>query len=61
MRADQLDPAPLQTLPQRIAVIRLIGNHPQRLLPGSARVMTPPYADRRERRLASWTSAGEAE
>src|ERR1700686_3974639 len=51
VRANQLDPATLQALPQRIAVICFVGNHPHWLLPGTARAMTPSYADRRERRF----------
>ena len=51
VRADQFDPPTPQALPQRIAVVRLIGNHSHRLLPRTARVMTPCYPDRRERRL----------
>src|SRR5712692_3600691 len=51
VRADQLDAALPQTLPQRIAVIGFVGNHPQRLLPWTARAMTSTYSDRRERRL----------
>src|SRR5260370_31232725 len=51
VRADQLDSAPPQALPQRIAVVGFVGNHAHRLLPRTARVMTPSYADRRERRL----------
>src|SRR6266852_1182202 len=51
VRADQFDPPLLQALPQRIAVIGFVGDHSHRLLPRTARVMTPPYADRRERRL----------
>src|SRR5437867_455461 len=51
VRADQFDAALPQPLAQRVAVISLVGNHPHRLLPRSARMVTPPYADRRERRL----------
>ena len=51
VRANQLDPATLQALPQRIAVVRFVGNHPYWLLPGTARAMTPSYPDRRERRF----------
>src|SRR6266478_7280067 len=36
VRADELDPATLQTLSQRIAVVRFVGDHPHRLLPSSA-------------------------
>src|SRR5579859_4068989 len=51
VRTDQFNPPLLQALAQRIAVIRFVGDHPQRLLPRSARAMTQPYADRRKRRL----------
>src|SRR3984893_16715836 len=51
VRANQLDPATLQALPQRIAVIRFIGNHPHGLLSRTSPTMTPSYPDRRERRL----------
>src|SRR5580704_14991958 len=51
VRADQSDPTPLQALPQRIAVVRFVGNHAHRLLPGTAPGMTPSYPDRRERRF----------
>lgn len=51
VRTDQFDPPLLQPFPQRIAVIRFVGDHPQRLLSWTARVVTPCYADRRQRRL----------
>ena len=51
MRRDQQDSPPLQPLAQRIAVIALVGNHPQRFLPRTARTMPPAYADCRERGL----------
>jgi len=51
VRADQFDPATLQTLSQRIAVVCFVGDHPQRFLPRTARVMTPCYPDRGERRF----------
>ncbi len=51
VRADQFDPALLQPFPQRIAVVGFVRDHPHRLLPRTTRVMTPPYADRRERRF----------
>src|SRR5487761_190101 len=51
VRTDQFDPPLLQPFPQRIAVIRFVGNHPQRLLPRTTRVMTASYPDRRQRRL----------
>src|SRR6202162_2198491 len=54
VRTDQFDPPLLQAFPQRIAVIRFVSNHPQRLLPRTTRVMTPPYPDRRERRLGEF-------
>src|ERR1700693_5430785 len=50
VRTDQFDPALPQALPQRIAVIRFVGNHPQRLLQRTARAMTSTYSDRGERR-----------
>jgi hypothetical protein len=51
VRTDQFDTPLPQAFPQRIAVIGFVGNHPQRLLPRTARVMTPSYPDRRERRF----------
>jgi hypothetical protein len=48
---DQCDPATPQMPSQRITVVGFVGDHPQRLLPRTARVMTPPYAPRRERRF----------
>jgi hypothetical protein len=51
MRADQFDAALPQTLPQRIAVVCFVSDHPHRLLPRTARMMTPSYLDRRERRF----------
>ena len=51
VRADQFDPALPQALAQRIAVVRFVGDYPQRFLLRTTRVMTPPYADRGERRL----------
>src|SRR5579863_1787452 len=51
VRTDQFDPALPQALSQRIAVIRFVGNHPQRLLPRTSRAMTSTYSDRRERCL----------
>jgi len=51
VRRDQQDATPAQPLPQRIAVITLVGNHPQRLLPRTPPTMSPAYADGRERRL----------
>jgi len=51
VRTNQFDPPLPQALPQRIAVIRFVGDHPHRLLPRTARVMTSSYPDRRERRL----------
>ncbi|HVA94161.1 MAG TPA: hypothetical protein VNI36_04585, partial [Candidatus Dormibacteraeota bacterium] len=51
MRANQLDAATLQTLSQWIAVVCLVGDHPHRLLPRAARMMTSCYADCRERRF----------
>src|SRR5258708_2836897 len=54
VRTDQFNSSLPQPLPQRIAVIGFIGDHPQRFLPRTARVMTPPYPDRRERRLGEF-------
>jgi hypothetical protein len=51
MRRYQQDAPPLQPLAQCVAVIALVGNHPQRLLTRSARTMPPAYADRGECRL----------
>src|SRR5579883_1143577 len=51
MRRDQQDAPPSQPLAQRVAVIALVGNHPHRFLPRTARPMPPAYADRGERRL----------
>ena len=51
VRADQFDPAPSQTIPQRIAVVRFVGNHAHRLLTRPARAMSAAYADRRKRRF----------
>jgi len=51
LRTDQLNPATLQTLPQRIAAVRFVGNHPHRFLPGSARTVASPYPDRGARRF----------
>jgi len=51
MRADQFDPALPQPLSQRVAIVGFVGDHPHRLLPRTARMMTPSYPDRRERRF----------
>ena len=51
VRADQCDPATPQTPSQQITVVGFVGDHPQQLLPRTARVMAPPYAPRRERRF----------
>ena len=51
MRHDQFDTPLPQPFAQRIAVIGFVGDYPHRLLPRSARVMTPPYPDRRQRRF----------
>jgi hypothetical protein len=51
MRRDQFDSAPRQPLAQRIAVVGFVGDHPHRFLPRTPCTMTPPYADRRERRF----------
>ncbi len=51
MRCDQQDAPPPQPSAQRVAVIALVGDHPQRLLTRTARAMSPAYTDRRERRF----------
>src|SRR5580658_2608123 len=51
VRTDQFDPALLQALPQRIAVVSFVGNHAHRFLPRSAGMVTPSYPDRRECRF----------
>jgi len=54
VRADQFAPALPQALPQRIAVICFVGDHPQRFLLWTTRMVTSPYMDRRERRLCKF-------
>src|ERR1700737_2779361 len=49
--SDQQNSPLTQSAAQCVAVIALIGNHPQRFLPGTPRMMPPPYADRCERLL----------
>jgi len=51
VRRDQQDATPAQPAPQCVAVIALVGNHPQRFLPRTPRTMPSAYVDRRERRL----------
>jgi len=51
MRRDQQDAPSPQARSQRIAVVTFVGNHPQRLLPRSARAMPSAYTDSRKRRL----------
>src|SRR5574337_785145 len=51
VRADQLDPTAPQAIPQRIAVVALVGDHALRFLPRTARPMPPTYPDRREGRF----------
>ena len=51
VRADQLDAAPPQATPQRVAVVGFVGDHPHGLLPRTPGAMTAAYADRGERRL----------
>ena len=51
VRTDQFDALLPQAFPKRIAVIGFVGDHPHRLLPRPASVMTPSYSDRRQRRL----------
>src|SRR5882672_7555735 len=58
MRHDQFNTPLPQSFAQRIAVIGFIGDHPHRLLPRSARLMTPPYPDRRQRRFRDGRIAG---
>src|SRR3974377_1276551 len=53
VRADQLDPANLQTMPQRIAIVGFVSDHAQGFLSWSPRMMGSTYADRRERRFRS--------
>src|ERR1700686_4204089 len=48
---DQFDASLSQALPQRIAIVGFVGDHAHGLLPWTARVMTPSYADRGERRF----------
>jgi hypothetical protein len=50
-RRDQHNAPPSQPLSQRVAVISLVGDHPQRFLPGTPSVMPSAYADGRERLL----------
>ena len=49
--ADQFDPTLPQPLSEWIAVVRFVSDHPLRLLPWPAGVMTPPYPDHSERRF----------
>src|ERR1019366_10369089 len=51
MRDDQLNAAPGQSLPQRVAVVAAVRNDACGLLPRTAGPVSPPYAERRERRL----------
>ena len=51
VRTDQLDPAKSQAIPQRIAVVGFVSDHPQGFLSWSPRMMGSAYADRRERRF----------
>jgi len=51
VRTDQFDTPLPQAFPQRIAVVRFIGDHPHRLLPRTARAMAPSYPDGRQRRF----------
>jgi len=51
VRADPFDSPPPQTIPQRIAVVSSVGDHPHWLLTRSTRTMASSYTDRRERRL----------
>jgi hypothetical protein len=51
MRCDQQDASFSQPRSQRIPVIPFVGDHPQRFLSRPPRMMSPPYVDRRQRRL----------
>ena len=51
MRDDQLNAAPGQSLPQRVAVVAAVRNDACWLLPRTAGPMLSSYADRRERRF----------
>src|SRR3974377_2015788 len=51
VRADQLDPANLQTMPPRISLEGFVSDHAQGFLSWSPRMMGSTYADRRERRF----------
>ena len=48
---DQFNTPLPQSFAQRIAVIGFVGDHPERFLPRLARVMTPSYPDRCQRRF----------
>lgn len=51
MRCDQFDPARLQSLSQRVAVVSTVGDQAQRFLPRPPRVGSAAYPDRCERRF----------
>ena len=51
VRTDPFDAALPQAFLQRIAVMGFVGDDSHRFLPRMARVMTPSYPDRRERRV----------
>jgi hypothetical protein len=51
VRENQFDSALPQAFPQRIRVVGFVGDHPHRLLPRPARVITLCQADRREHRF----------
>jgi hypothetical protein len=51
MRRDQQDAPPPKSPAQRVTVVAFVGDHPQRFLARTARMMPPTYADGRERPL----------
>jgi hypothetical protein len=50
MRGDQLDAAPRQLLPQRVAIVTAVSDEADRLLPRSPGPMPSPYSDGLQRR-----------
>jgi len=50
MRGDQLDTAPRQLVPQRVAIVAAVGDEAERLLPRAPGSMPSPYPDCGERR-----------
>jgi hypothetical protein len=61
VRTDQFDATLSQAFSQRIAVVGFVGDDSQRLLPRTARAMTPPTRIAASVVSASRTSAGDAE